>query len=97
MTSKAEYLKYLKGHKASGLKVGDKVRVLRKAKDHEGGWDGGWVDENNESIGKVFTITQDEGLLGFELNDAPDPFPEKLFEGYNYPFFVLEKVKEGSN
>ena len=33
---------YLKGQKASGIKVGDKVRVTRKANSHENGWNTFW-------------------------------------------------------
>ena len=75
---------YLDLHKASGLKVGDKVKVTRKAEDYENGWGDIWDDESmDDSVGKVFEITSDAQYGGgFLLNSNW------------YPYFVLEKVEE---
>jgi hypothetical protein len=70
-----------------GIKVGDKVRVLRKAKSFEMGWDTIWVsfmDEYIGSIGKVLGSLDIHGLkVGFD--DGSE---------YAFPFFVLEKVEK---
>jgi len=74
---------YLKYQKASGLKVGDKVRVLRKAEDFENGWTNAWVEEEmDRTVGQTDIIEsiQDYGGINLESN------------GLGYPFFVLKKV-----
>ena len=77
---------YLAAHKASGLKVGDKVRVMRKAVSREGGWDASWNDEYmTPFVGGVFTIWSDRQEIGFEL--------ERNGEYFYFPYFVLEKVE----
>lgn len=74
---------YLKGHKASGIKVGDKVKVLRKAEDHEGGWDCVWSLFMDQFVGREFMVESDRGATGFRTT------------GYwHLPYFVLEKVAE---
>jgi len=73
---------YLKGHKASGLKVGDKVRVLRKAENFEGGWNGTWFPDKTQCIGKEYEIKEDNNGSGF------------AFYGWHFPYFVLEKVEK---
>ncbi len=72
---------YLKHHKACGLKVGDRVKVTRKAESYEKGWDTDWTPSMDGTIGKSALIINDENKLGFELGS-------KSF----YPFFVLEKI-----
>lgn len=47
---------YLVMQKASGIEVGNKVRVLRKASTEEMGWDNSWPDSMDKyvrEIGKV--------------------------------------------
>jgi len=78
--------------KASGIKVGDTVKVLRKAKNDEMGWnntwDSGWTGGNGVSdsmdncIGKTFKVSRLEGSAGITLEGT----------GYSFPFFVLEKM-----
>lgn len=75
---------YLTLHKASGLKVGDKVRVLRKAKDHEMGWVNSWMEGMDKNVGRVLEIEKDNGRIGFILDNG---LP------LGHPFFVLELVK----
>jgi hypothetical protein len=77
---------YLAGHDASGLKVGDRVKVLRKADDYEAGWKASWVDEcMDEMIGEIHTIKADDYWAGFLLESTDKP-------GWRFPYFVLEKV-----
>lgn len=83
------YEDYLKLHNSCGLKVGDKVKVLRSAKDYEQGWANGWMPKMDEFIGLDFIITADDFMGGFVLSTPdPDCFP------FNFPCFVLRKVEE---
>lgn len=74
---------YLAGHKASGLKVGDRVRVMRKAKDREHGWEAVWLHSMNGMVGRNVTISEDGGVIGFKIENA----------NYSLPHFILEKVE----
>jgi len=64
----------------NNIKVGDKVRVLRKAESFENGWNGYWVREMDKFIGKVLTVNKIEEEISTK---------ESLY----YPYFVLEKVE----
>lgn len=75
---------YLALSKASGIKVGDTVKVLRKAKDDEMGWSNSWTIDMDGSIGKTFTVKRDDDYAGFRLDNSG--------WGQSFPFFVLEKV-----
>ena len=82
MNSKEE--RYLKLQNASGLKVGDKVKVTRAAKDFEKGWSDFWISPDMDKfIGKIVTISKINGTFGINFKETD----------YNFPFFVLEKVK----
>lgn len=86
MTEKEAYMIL---QKKSGLKVGDTVKVLRKAKDYEWGWSLEWNDRYMDMfIGKDFII-EDVSNLGikviYEIDDNKYWF---------LPFFVLEKIAD---
>ena len=77
---------YVALQKASGIKVGDTVKVLRKANSHEMGWNNKWTVEMDEFVGKTFIVEDLRAADGIGLmqgNCGP----------YNFPFFVLEMVK----
>lgn len=66
-----------------GLKVGDKVKVLRSAEYREGGWRDAWLSCMNEAVGKecvVDYVFSDGIRLGGDAG------------GYGFPYFVLEPV-----
>lgn len=75
---------YIDAHAACGLKVGDTVRVVRKAKSDENGWDNDWIAEMDAFVGLTGVICKDSKGTGFELDET----------GYKFPFFVLEKVSD---
>lgn len=75
---------YLAGHKACGLKVGDYVKVTRKAEDYEVGWNSFWLGEMDSLVGHIYTILHDEGEEGFGIKVHST--------NYILPWFVLEKV-----
>jgi hypothetical protein len=67
--------------KAAGFKVGDKVRVLRKANDYELGWCNGWSSEKDKYIGKVVEI------------DSVCFSGSVVIGSWVFPWFVLELVE----
>lgn len=79
-------MSYIENHKASGLKVGDKVRIEIPAPDYWGGWDNTWVDEMDDTVGKIGVIVEDNLKTGFmiEIEDSNT--------SWEYPYYVLEKV-----
>jgi hypothetical protein len=68
---------------ATGLKVGDTVKITREASDNELGWDNIWISDMTRAVGSTGKITHIEKVKGIKVSG-----------GYNYPFFVLEKVPE---
>jgi len=80
---------YVENHKASGLSIGDEVRIVRKAESKEGGWEDVWVKEMDKFIGKVGRIKDDYGGYGFlvELHDEDT-------RSFTFPYFCLEKVNK---
>lgn len=64
------------------LKEGDKVVILRTAKDRENGWPNNWCDTMNNKVGQMYTF-DGAGDNGIGLSC-----------GYSWPYFVLGVVKE---
>ena len=77
---------YLILQKATGIKEGDAVLVLRKAKTNECGWENNWEYVMDLFIGEVSRVEalSDEGVLLY--NEKVDLF-------YDFPWFVLEKIQ----
>lgn len=75
---------YMDAQAASGLKVGDFVKILRKAENEEGGWDNNWHPVMNKYIGKIGKIYSigDRGIV--------IDFPDADF--WSFPYFILEKA-----
>lgn len=80
--------KYLKKHNASGLKVGDIVKVIGLPMDSQG-WTMNWIDEMNDTVFNIYEIIDDCDTSGFRLNTSNDA----EFD-WCYPYFVLEKVED---
>ncbi len=80
---------YLDEHSACGLKVGDKVRVTRKARSKENGWDSYWVPAKNHCIGQVYEIQEDCEEAGFRLRDSHPGYKY----GWCFPYFILENAE----
>lgn len=71
----------------NGIKVGDYVRVVRKADSHEDGWNNGWVDDMDNWVGKVFKVNYFNDSAGVRLvNDYS--------LSRSFPYFALEKVEQ---
>jgi hypothetical protein len=77
---------YLVGHEASGLKIGDIVRITRVAEDYEAGWDLVWPSNDASDVGRIGKIDRDDNYIGFRV------FFEDEDCGYYFPYFVLEKM-----
>ena len=68
---------------ANDIKVGDYVKVTRKANEHEHGWKGLWLDDMDESVAKTLMV-KDIGICDNNIG---------LEDDYYYPYFVLEKIE----
>ena len=71
--------------KANNLKVGDKVRIVRKARGKEGGWDNYWTSSMNDAVGEVGCVIKALGASGIGVETDSCSF--------DYPYFVLKKVE----
>ena len=80
-----ENKQYMRDQNKCGMKRGDKVTVVRTAKDHEKGWSNAWVNEMDEGIGRELEITE-ISIHGIELDSI-----------FAYPFFVLGSFKDEEN
>ena len=72
--------------KENDIKVGDKVRIVRKARDNEGGWDNNWAPSMSDAVGKVGCVIEDPRASGIRVETDDCSFA--------YPYFVLEKVED---
>ena len=72
--------------KATNLKPGDKVKVLRKANSYEFCWINKWSPKMDKYVGKIVTVDTVDMENGIVIHDSND----RTFWGF--PFFVLEKI-----
>lgn len=70
------------------IQIGDKVRILRKAKGGEDGWPNQWNRYMNDEVGTVGRIIDIDGYHGLGVNF------EKADCAWYFPYFVLEKVTD---
>ena len=70
------------------FKKGDQVRILRKAKTRERGWENSWVDPMDAAVGKIGTVFSiafgGQHDVGVEVRGLP--------MRWGFPDFVLQKV-----
>ena len=72
-----------------GLKVGDKVKILRKAVNYEDGWGNTWSEAYmDDYVGRIGEIVGKHPCAGFTV------FLEEKNDCWYFPYFVLEKVEE---
>lgn len=81
-----EQEKYIEGHRNCGIKVGDRVRVTRKAEYEEDGWNNCWGEGMDEFVGETVIVLVDWENYGFRCI-----LPEGN-EAFGFPYFVLEKI-----
>jgi len=77
------YEAYLIMQDASGIGVGDTVKVLRGAESCAMGWDNTWDMNMDKRIDREAVVTSINGNRGVSLRGP-----------YSYPFFVLDIVKK---
>jgi hypothetical protein len=89
---------YMKGHEASGLKPGDRVRV-REAEDHENGWyyTAKTSTGKDRYVGTEQVIDEDNGWEGFWLGDPGDRtwFPYSALTKLDEPASEIEWLRIG--
>jgi len=82
---------YIRKEQACGLKVGDVVKITRKAEYGERGWANSWTKDMKVGyVGKITAICSDneDNASGIDVRVEEEPS-----SNYSYPYFVLEKVK----
>ena len=67
--------------KENNLKVGDYVKVTRRAENHADGLDDYWYNLMRDSVGKILKVKEISNFI-------------MLDNGINYPYFVLEKAEK---
>ena len=71
----------------NNVKPGTKVRVTRTAKGYEEGWNDYWMGDMDKYVGKVLEVNRtDGGSIHLLTGDG--------MYAWNFPYFVLEVVKE---
>ncbi len=84
---------YVENHFNSGFKVGDKVKIVRAAKNWEDGWKNTWESpEMDEWVGKTGYIVGDHGKSGRGFDILEDA--DSIEMSWSFPYFVLEKVED---
>lgn len=72
----------------TGLKCGDKVKIIRKVESHEEGWGDEWSSgEMHDWVGQTVEVMAFNGRFGIELTRDGD-------QSWLFPYFVLEPIKE---
>jgi len=74
---------YMFFQERQGLRVGDRVKVMRKAESHAKGWRNSWTQVMTNCIGGTYTVRRINSRHGIGLVDVNQAFP----------CFVLKKVK----
>jgi len=85
---KVKYFTYEDGSKYRIPEIGDKFRVIKKCRSFENGWEAGWDDNMDKTIGMVGRVRQigDRTLCVYLIfNDTE----------WWYPLFVLGPAKNG--
>lgn len=80
----------------TGIEVGTKVRVTRKAVEGELGWANAWVDDRM-FLGEFYVLSSGTTGTGMELSPRLKATEDEDANGgriaYSYPYFVLEIIK----
>lgn len=79
---------YEERQRECGLKVWDKVKILKKVKSGENGWGTVWSYEMDSWVNKIGVIIGEDYKAGFKV------FLEKENDWWFFPYFVLEKVED---
>lgn len=72
--------------KENNIKIGDKVRILRKVEGYKDGWMCSWVLSMDETVGEVCPVIKDRGCDGIEVRTNHGT--------WCYPYSILKKVED---
>jgi hypothetical protein len=74
-------------------RVGDRVTILYRARDHEAGWGTTWSSHMDRTVGQTGTVINIKEDVGIAIK--PDNEPNCCFgRGFWwYPYFVLSLVR----
>jgi len=79
---------YIRMQRKYRPQIGDRVKILAKASNHDGGWSSTWNPEMDTAIGHTGTIVDIQmGAIGVKVPDARCSLSRRYFY---YPYFVLE-------
>lgn len=78
---------YIEEQKKCGIKEGDRVRIIRKAKGYENGWEDIWLNSMDETVGMIGVVAGISPAVGIYVTF------ESIDRSYFYPYFVLEVVE----
>jgi len=86
----------------TGIKPGDRVKVIAEAKSHANGWKCDWNSKGLMEVGAVGTVVSEDlfagGLWPPHANGIPvlhdDPSRRNLGGAFFYPFWVLVKIED---
>lgn len=78
---------FISFHNASGFKVGDKVKITRKANTYEMGWNGCWDSAMDACINKIGEIVGDINNHGWRVKFTD-------VNMWDLPDFILQKVED---
>ena len=68
-----------------GIKVGDKIKVLRKASNQELGWSNNWNPDMDYLVGNTYNVSEvNKNGICVKRKDC--------FKNWFLPFFILEKI-----
>lgn len=77
---------YKERQRECGLKVGDEVKILRKAEDDEDGWGNCWIPKMSRCVGGIGVVEDTHERSGIFVKMDEET-------SYWFPYFVLEKVE----
>lgn len=88
MNDKTMQQVYLLAQEHCGLKVGDWVRVTRRAESNEAGWGNPWIPDMNVTVGNIGK------MKSFSNFGVSVYFGNPIINTWNFPYFVLEKIEK---
>ena len=77
---------YLTLHKASGIKEGDKVKIVQKATGTDMGWARCTAPGKDALVGSYATVHRDKDVEGFMI--------DALGGRWHFPFYCLELIEK---
>lgn len=80
---------YLTLHRKAGFKVGDRVRLCRRAASYGLGWRESWDPAADQYVGQELIVLADAGMDGYVTYTSDG-------NTYNFPFYALDYVTKSA-